>query len=612
MSDEQRTPPEAPVPGDTPLKQLGAIPLGSADPAVIGPYTPLGRLGSGGMGRVYLARPVDGGSGLAAVKVIRPEYAEDPDFRRRFEREATMHTRVGTPYAPELLDAGFQEELLWMATEYLPGLSLTDAVRECGVLEPAGLWRLVAELGRALSVLDATGIVHRDLKPSNVVLSGQGAHVIDFGISQALDSSSITTTGNRVGTPAFMAPEYLREGRCDSASDVFSLAGTLIYAATGTAPFGNGTGVDVMHRVAFEEPRPELMEKLAAADAPVAELLSACLAKNPAGRPTPHQLVEAAAAHLRTPSWQEPLESRLLARRQACEVLRDASTGQSAHLRTPARRVDPPAAGPALGPPAPGTHDAPMPPGRYAPPAVAVPHDPPALADGRPPAAGPGIPAAGRDRKKAYFAVVAGLAVCAVAVSAFLLTRPPSDRTASSPPTATGTTAADEGERVPLPGSADGTSASPRGGKNGTEKKEGEQGTEAKGSGGSVSGAAGGTGDAGETGTDAATTESGGSGGTTASPSPADTTAGPATPAWISECTYYSGSELTRRGDENERVTQVQCMLTRRGYSTGAAGVDGRYGKDTASAVKAFQRDKGLAPDGKVGPDTWTALRSST
>nr|WP_318656264.1 hypothetical protein [Streptomyces resistomycificus] len=131
MSDQRPIPPYSPASGDAALEQAGASRLRSRDPGQIGPYVPLGLLGSGGMGRVYLARPADDTPGLAAVKVIRPEYAEDPRFRRRFEREALVHTRLCTPHAPRLLGSGFEDELLWIATQYLPGLNLADAVREC-------------------------------------------------------------------------------------------------------------------------------------------------------------------------------------------------------------------------------------------------------------------------------------------------------------------------------------------------------------------------------------------------------------------------------------------------------------------------------------------------
>ncbi|WP_328749827.1 serine/threonine-protein kinase [Streptomyces sp. NBC_00285] len=548
--------------GDSALRQVGAAPLLPADPGRIGPYVPLGLLGSGGMGRVYLARHADDSPGLAAVKVIRPEYAEGPDFRRRFEREAAVHGRVRTPRAPHLIGTGFDDTLLWMATEYLPGLGLSDALRECGPMQPAGVWRLVAELGEALSALTASGVVHRDLKPSNVILSPRGAHVIDFGISFAADSSAITTTGNRVGTPAYMAPEYLREGRCDAVSDVFSLGCTLVYAATGHAPFGDGTGVDVMHRVAFEAPDAEVMAELAQTDPALAALLSACLDKDPAGRPTPRQLTDAATAagHGRAAHWQEPLASRLLDRQQGCAALEGVSVRQGGHLRTPTAPVLSPVAAPA------------------------------SAGNGR--------------RRRSLLTVAAGVAVGAVAVGAFLLTRPGLDSPAAAAPTSVGSSSAAPASSRPS------VSASPSGKADG--KKDSEDKGQ-KGTGGVSSGEPGSTPSATAT---RAGDSTGTGGGSSTAPTPTatvtKTTAPPATPAWISGCTYYSGTELTDYGDTGQRVVQVQCMLTKRGYSVGGSGVDGEFGKDTQSAVKQFQSAKGLEVDGQVGPNTWAALRSST
>ncbi|MFI6281352.1 protein kinase [Streptomyces sp. NPDC050988] len=670
MSDDQRpTSPYSPESGDAALEQAGAGRLRPKDPARIGPYVSLGLLGKGGMGRVYLARPADDGSGLAAVKVIRPEYAEDADFRRRFEREAAVHGRVRTPHAPRLLGTGFQDELLWMATQYVPGLNLAEATRECGGLEPAGVWRLVGELGQALSALAAAGIVHRDLKPSNVILSTWGAHVIDFGISQAADSSAITTTGSRVGTPAFMSPEYLREGRCDTASDVFSLASTLVYAATARAPFGDGTGVDVMHRVAFEEPRSEIMDELAEADPPLAALLLACLSKDPAGRPTPRQLIDAAPAHPRTgcepheprgpgephepheprephePTWQEPLGSLLLARRAANEVLECASAEQLGHFRAPVQRTaspgPDPAPLPAFGPP-PAT---PVSPYGASTPAPATADSPSAggPSEGGPPEGGSstGNPAPGAPpdtapapdtapdpargtvvtrRRKPYLVIAAVLAVCAVAVSAFLLTRPGTTGTASPAPTAE-RTASEKRENSPSPDSS--ASAFPSPSREEKDDKDGGTKGDAPGAGGEREGD-GGQGPGQAEPTRAETTAADGSGGSGGAgsgggdgssgsePAPTRTTAEPATPPWISQCTYYSGTQLTQSGDRGQRVVQVQCMLDKRGYGVGGAGVDGQFGKDTAAAVKAFQSDKGLEVDGQVGPNTWAALRGST
>ncbi|MGW3032618.1 protein kinase domain-containing protein [Streptomyces sp. NPDC001178] len=549
---------------DAALAQTCARLLRPADPVRIGPYVPLGLLGSGGMGRVYLARHGDGTPGLAAVKVVRPELAEDVRFRRRFEREATVHARVGAPYTPELFGTGFEadRELLWMATAYLPGLNLADAVRECGVLGPPGVWRLVADLGRALGALAAVGIVHRDFKPSNVLLTQQGAHVIDFGIAQAVDASAITTTGSRVGTPAFMSPEYLRDGRCDTASDVFCCASTIVHALTGHAPFGDGTGMDVLHRVASEQPNAEIMAEVATADPALAALLTACLDKDPALRPGPQDLIDAAAARPRATSWQEPLGSRLLARQQAYDVLR---TSPVPGEQTPTRQVSYPPAGPGFGPPV-------------------------------PPPATPTAPV--RPRGKRYAALAAVLAVCAVAVTAFVLTRPSSSEATTSA-AATATAAAD---------GAGPSSAS------GNPKEKGREKPKGQGQGQLV-----------DTGASATPSPSGNSTRSTSptphptsrtpgapTPTPSKPTTAPAKPPWLTDCTYYSGTEQTELGDRGQRVVQVQCMLTKRGYSMGSSGVDGDFGKDTDAAVRSFQTAKGLEVDGQVGPNTWAALRSST
>ncbi|MFG1669793.1 protein kinase [Streptomyces sp. Y7] len=616
MTDQrQSTPSPAPASADAALAQAGATPLRPSDASRIGPYIPLGLLGSGGMGHVYLARPADNAAGLAAVKVIRPEYAEDARFRRRFEREAAVHSRVHTPRTPQLLGTGFDDSLLWMATQYLPGLNLAEAVRECGRLERAGVWRLVAELGQALAALAAADVVHRDLKPSNVVLSLQGVYVIDFGIAQAADGSAITSTGSRVGTPAFMAPEYLREGHCDTASDVFSLAGSLIYAATGHAPFGDGTGVDVMHRVAFEEPKRDIMSELSAVDPALAALMAACLAKDPAARPLPRQLIEAATAaghrHGTPPAWHEALSARLLGRQQACEVLERVAVEETVQLRTP---VAPPmfpgstsGAGPVLGQPttptSPTPHTVPAAHASPTPPTPAWQHPTP----DRTPAQGGGGP---RRKRKVLLAVAASLAVCAVAAGAFLLTRPPMDETASAPPTATDSAAPGGAQALAPPGE----SASPSGKKKESEKaapRESETVASVSASATSAAGEGGGRPTPGDTAS--ATSGNGGGGGGTPAGTPTPTApTTPATPPWNSQCTYYSGTELTDYGDKGQRVVQVQCMLTKRGYSVGSSGVDGEFGTATQAAVKQFQGAKGLEVDGEVGPNTWAALRSST
>ncbi|WLW51222.1 serine/threonine-protein kinase [Streptomyces sp. YU58] len=594
------------------LRQTGASPLRLGDPRRVGPYVPVALLGSGGMGRVYLARNAGDGPGLVAVKVIRPEYAEDPRFRRRFEREASVHARLRTRHTPRLCGTGFEDDLLWMATEYLPGFDLAEAVREDGTLAVPAVWRLVAELGQALVTLGAEEIVHRDLKPSNVLLSVRGAHVIDFGISKAVDASAITGTGNRVGTPAYMSPEHLREGRSDSASDVFSLAGTLIYAATGRAPFGDGTGVDVMHRVAFEDPNPQVVEEIAAADAELGALLTACLAKEPEQRPTPRELVHAADARSVPSAWPEPLGGRVLARQRAYEALHRLPVADMARLRSPGA---PPPASPAwmsrpapapIPEPAAAPEPAPVPEAGPAPGSEPVPApEPPARAEGDPADA---PPSRSRSRRKPLLIAVAGVSACAVAATALLLVRQDPPAVASPETGVTGTvgTGSGAGSTTRLPPST-GAQARPEVDGAVNESVDDRTGTTVPRPG--VSGSADeGRDDAPPAGT-----------GSDTSPSPTPSTADPSADTgtdtgsapWLADCTHYSGNGRTRLGDSGKRVQQVQCMLTKRGYGLGGSDADGEFGTGTESAVRAFQSDRGLAADGVVARDTWGALRST-
>ena len=567
------------------LRQTGALPLRLGDPRRVGPYAPVALLGSGGMGRVYLARPADDSPGLVAVKVIRPEYAEDHRFRRRFEREASVHARLRTPHAPRLCGTGFEDELLWMATEYLPGFDLAEAVKAYGALETAAVWRLVAELGQALAGLAVEEIVHRDLKPSNVLLSVRGAHVIDFGISKAADASAITGTGNRVGTPAYMSPEHLREGLSDTASDVFSLAGTLVYAATGRAPFGDGTGVDVMHRVAYEDPNPEVVAEIAEADAELGSLLTACLDKEPARRPTPQELIDAAGLRPVLSTWPEPLGGKVLARQQAYEALHRLPVEAMSRLRSPG--------------------DLPLPPSARVPePAPRSPEKDESAAAAPPPGRpGPAdVPA--RNRRKALLVAVAGIAICVVAGVALLLIR--QDPPAAASPKAGATSADGTGPRDASSGSVSpSTSGLTRPDVDGAveEDRDAEAGTtstepEASGSVGDQDDNAVPPGDTPST-------------APTPTPSADSPSAGTDTAPWLAECTYYTGNGRTGLGDSGKRVQQVQCMLTERGYSVGSAGVDGEFGSGTETAVQAFQSERGLDADGVVGHDTWVALRSA-
>ncbi|MDO0938289.1 serine/threonine-protein kinase [Streptomyces sp. DG2A-72] len=564
------------------LRQTGAAPLHSGDPRRIGPYVPLALLGSGGMGRVYLGRPAGGGPGLVAVKVIRPEYADAPGFRRRFEREASVHDLVRTARTPRLCGTGFQERLLWMATEYLPGLDLADAVREDGALATAAVWRLVAELGQALADLAAVGIVHRDLKPSNVLLSVHGAHVIDFGLSKAVDASALTGTGNRVGTPAYMSPEHLRTGTCEPPSDVFSLGATLVYATTGSAPFGDGTGVDVMHRVAFEEPNAELLGKVAAADADLAALLSACLAKEPERRPTPQHLIDTASARAETADWPEPLAGRVLARQRAYEALDGLPGDGTTRLRSPEDIPVAVAAGPVEQVAAPEAE------------APAAPSDPPERL--RP------AETRTRGRRKPLLVVAAGVMLCATAAGILALDGQGPRTSDASPGSGTTSGGSLPGGAAPTASaSSTHTSASGRRVDGGSRSAASATASAASGSPGTGRHDSSSAPTAGPT----VTGEPTGLATTTSTPSE------PATPPWISDCTYYAGKGRTREGDSGKRVLQAQCMLTKRGYDVGSSGVDGEFGPGTTAAVESFQSTKGLDADGIVGRDTWTALRET-
>ncbi|MEX3102439.1 serine/threonine-protein kinase [Streptomyces sp. ST1015] len=601
------------------LRLTGAQPLRPGDPDRVGPYATLALLGSGGMGRVYLGRAADDGPGLFAVKVIRPEYAEDPRFRRRFEREALVHDRIRTARAPRLRGTGFEAELLWMATEYLPSLDLADAVREDGALATSAVWRLVAELGEALGVLAEAHVVHRDLKPSNVLLSDRGTHVIDFGIAKAVDVSAITGTGNRVGTPAYMSPEYLRTGHCDTASDVFSLAGTLIYAAVGRAPFGDGTGVDVMHRVAFEEPDAEVLAKVTAADPALGALLASCLAKDPAERPTPAELTASAAPHVTSPDWPEPLGSRVRELRQAYDVLHDMPVALVPHLRPRGHR-------PPLGAtPPPGPLSRPAPDAVVIPPVAdsGVAQTPGSLAYGAAepgesagPASGrepdsresngssggskPLLPGPGRRRRKRLIIATTGVSLCAVAAGTFVLTRPGTPASAAPP----------KNSVVTSGGTSPSAGASGSGEPSGTKTISGDRSASDPADPGGGPSVPTPDGAADEETVSAGPTPSAGPSGGVVDPG---TTPGAESPSPDPEpqpagCSYYAGNGPVGPGDSGKKVQQAQCLLVARGYNVG--GENGSYGAGTEAAVRSFQDSAGLKATGSVDRSTWGALRS--
>ena len=267
-------------------------PLRRHDPDRVGPYLLLGRLGAGAMGRVYLGRSPAGR--LVAVKTIRDDYAEEPDFRDRFAHEVAAARRVSGVFTAAVVAADPEAEVPWLATAYVPAPSLSRLIETCGPLPvPAVRW-LAAGCAEALESIHAAGLVHRDLKPSNVLVSLDGPQVIDFGVARAVERIQLTATREALGTPAYMAPEQAREARSTGpASDVFSLGSTLLYAATGHAPYRGETTVDVLVRLATEPP------DLAGLPAELADPLGRCLDRDPDRRPTPAQLVAGIAATMR-------------------------------------------------------------------------------------------------------------------------------------------------------------------------------------------------------------------------------------------------------------------------------------------------------------------------
>jgi serine/threonine protein kinase len=252
------------------------------DPPRIGDYRLLGLLGSGGMGRVYLGR--SSGGRTVAVKVIRPDLIGDTQFRERFRREVTAARRVGGQFTAAVLDADVDADPPWLATGYVAGFSLTEAVEQFGTFTENPLLVLAHGLTEALIAVHEAGVVHRDLKPSNVLLAIDGPKVIDFGIARAVEDSALTTTGSVIGSPSFMCPEQVLGKPVGPAGDVFALGGVLVFAATGHGPFGVGETVQMLFRVVYEEPQLD--------DVPLRlrPLIAACLAKDDTARPTPQQL----------------------------------------------------------------------------------------------------------------------------------------------------------------------------------------------------------------------------------------------------------------------------------------------------------------------------------
>ncbi|MFE1291515.1 serine/threonine-protein kinase [Streptomyces sp. NPDC058751] len=259
-------------------------PLEADDPRLVAGYRLAARLGAGGMGRVYLSH-TQGGRPVA-IKVVRPELADSPDFRHRFRREIQAARRVRGAYTAELIDADADCATPWLATLYVPGPSLAEAVARRGPLPVQAVLWLMAGVAEALEAIHGAGIVHRDLKPSNVLLASDGPRVIDFGVSLASDVTWRTATAAAIGTPQFMAPEQAVAGEVTAATDVFALGQTAVFAALGEPLYGDGPSVSVLYRIVHSKPDlSPLPEQLR-------PLVARCLAADPGERVTPGEIVQ--------------------------------------------------------------------------------------------------------------------------------------------------------------------------------------------------------------------------------------------------------------------------------------------------------------------------------
>ncbi|MGW2706238.1 WD40 repeat domain-containing serine/threonine protein kinase [Streptomyces sp. NPDC001340] len=258
-------------------------PLHTGDPDSIGGYRLEGRLGAGGMGQVFVGSSPGGRK--VAVKVIRPEYARNPQFRARFTREVEAARRVGGFHTAQVVDADTDAESPWLVTEFIAGPSLHEMVGEGGPLAPEKVRLLGAGLAEGLAAIHGCELVHRDLKPGNVIMAGDGPRIIDFGIARSADASALTSLGVVVGTFAFMAPEQVRAEQAVPASDVFSMGCVLGFAATGHSPFDADSIPGIVHRIINQPP------ELGDLDGDLREVVAACLAKDPAQRPSVAEVV---------------------------------------------------------------------------------------------------------------------------------------------------------------------------------------------------------------------------------------------------------------------------------------------------------------------------------
>ena len=261
---------------------MALVPLRQGDPSRIGRFRLSARLGSGGMGVVYLGQARD--TGQVAIKVMRPEAGDEDEFRARFSREVALLTRVQGLCTVRVVEADTESDSPFLVTEYAAGPSLSEQVKRDGPVDPEMLVGLATGLAEALVAIHGAGVVHRDLKPGNVILTRTGPKVIDFGIAQALDGTVMTRTGRSMGSPGFMAPEQIT-GESGQESDIFAWGLTVAYAASGRAPFGSGPAEVLPYRIIHGTP------DIAAVPPALLPLVEAAVSKDPSRRPTAADLL---------------------------------------------------------------------------------------------------------------------------------------------------------------------------------------------------------------------------------------------------------------------------------------------------------------------------------
>src|SRR5580658_3990826 len=393
------------------------------DPVSVGGYQLLGRLGTGGMGQVFLG--VSPSGRRVAVKLIHPVHAGTEHFRERFAREVAAARRVGGFHTAPVIDADPHAETPWMVTAYIEGPSLHQATVRHGPLPPGRVRALGAGLAEGLAAIHAYGLIHRDLKPGNVIMAEDGPRIIDFGIARSVDSTGLTSTGAVVGTFAYMSPEQIHGELATPAMDVFSLGCVLAFAVTGRPPFGSDTAAAVMFRIVGQPP-----DLAGLADAGVRDLIEGCLAKSPEDRLTVPAILGAVTNRGPVPAALAPRAVPVADGRgtQTHPPLGEA-TGTN-----PGREMYPAAMTAAPGAPletvareraAPGAPPGPVPPGPVPPgPVPPGPVPPGPVPPGQP---GHARAAGGRPgrRRAALIAVVVAVVAAAVAIPAWLITGSP-------------------------------------------------------------------------------------------------------------------------------------------------------------------------------------------